>query len=209
MKPLHRTILATACALAFAAPASAITFYDVDSLGGIELQASRGIAEVSGTFDVTAAGIEGDSYDIWLPYALFPQTHSDVGGFEVGVHSAYEATFELFVRDDFDPFSAERLVVDLGGAQGAGPIEVDFGIESIGVEATLLATIDATGQLDYTITATQGDFYVDYVALTVQAELAGGPAPPAAPPIPEVGSLSAYAVGTLLTAGYVRRRRRA
>lgn len=208
MNPLHRTFLATLFALAFAAPASAITFYDIDSLDGVRLRASWGTSEIGGTFDVTAAGIEGDSFLIGAPYSLFPQLHTDAGGFEVGTHSAYEATFELFVRDDFDLFRAERLVVGLGGSQEAGPIEVDFGIESIGVEATLLATIDASGRLDYTITATQGDFFVDYVALTVEADALGSASPPAAPPIPEVGSLSAYAVGTLLTAGWVRRRRR-
>jgi len=205
MKPLHRTILTTALALAFAAPASAVTFYDIDSLCGMRLSA-RGTSEYTDTFDVTAEGIEGDAYWIGLPYTLFPQVLQDAGGFEVGTHSAIDASFEIYVRDDFD-LRAERLVVELGGVQTAGPIEVDFGIESIGVAATLLATIDASGRLDYTITATRGDFFVDFVSLTVEAVVGDASPPVNVPPIPEVGSFSAYAVGTLLVAGVTRRRR--
>jgi len=196
----NRTILASALALAFTAPASAATFYDIDGLGGIRLSAG-GASEWSDTFDVTSAGIEGDVFHVGFPYTLFPQQHTDAGGFVVGTHTAVEASFEIWVRDDFDLFRPERLVVDLGGVQTAGPIEVDFGVESVGLGATLLATIDETGRLDYTLVATRGDFRVDYVGLTVEA------LGDAAPPIPEVGSLSAYAVGTLLVAGFVRRRR--
>ena len=187
------------------AAASPVTFFDIDAHGGTKLSA-RGTSSLSDVFDVTAAGIEGDSFWIGLPYSLFPSVESDAGGFVVGTHSAIDATLELWVRDDFDPFRAERLAVTLGGLSQGTPIEVDFGVESIGVSASLLAQIDATGQLSYTLTATQGDFRVDYVGLTVIAE-AGGAAPPAGiPPVPEASAVGAYAAGVLLVAALVRRR---
>lgn len=205
MKPIHR-ILATVFVLVFAAPASAVTFQDIDSLGGVRLSAG-GTSMFADAFDLTADGIEGDAFWIGLPYTLLPRLEQDSGGFVVGTHSAVDASFEIYVRDDFDPFRAERLVVELGGSERSGPIEVDFGIESIGVSATLLATIDGAGRLAYTITATQGDFFVDFVSLSIEALEGDGASPPSAPPIPEVGSLSAYGVGTLLVAFVARRRR--
>jgi hypothetical protein len=194
--------------LVFVAPsAHAATFLDVDALGGARLS-SGGTASLSGTFDVTADGIEGDAFQIGFPYSWSGLTLQDQGGFEVGVHQTTAASVLLAVRDDFD-LRLEFMVLELASTDLSVPVEVDFGIERFGVDATLFTMIDATGRLDYEIIARRGDFRVDYAALYVQAGVASASPPASSPPIPEVGSFSAYAVGSLLVLGHVRRRRRA
>ncbi len=198
-------LFALVATVALAGPAQAATFTDIDALGGERLSA-RGDSSISGTFDITAAGIEDDSFLLWLPGNFLPTTLEDEGGFEVGTHRTVGASVLLGVRDDFD-WRREYMLVQLDDVSAAGPIEVDFGIESIDVSATLYATIDGTGQLDYEIIAQRGDFRVDFAALIVDAEArglegSGGPA------IPEVSSFAAYGVGTLLVAGAAARRRR-
>jgi len=200
------SILLLALGTGLPSAASATTFFDIDALGGVKLS-SGGNSSLAGSFDITAEGIEGDSFRLWFPYSLYPITVEDRGGFEVGTHRTVGASVLLAVRDDFD-LRLEYMLLELGSTQLAGPVEVDFGIEAFDVSATLFATIDATGQLAYEIIARRGDFRVDYAALYVEAvQVAGAPSAAPVSPMPEVGSLAAYAVGTLLVAGGIRRRR--
>jgi hypothetical protein len=198
---LKRSLLIVAACTLLASPASAIGFFDIDDMGGVKLS-SGGNSSLPGTFDITIGGIEGEVFD----FGVF--TLADQGGFIPGFHQTVGAAVLLGVFDDFDS-PLEFMMVELGNVQVTGPIEVDFGIVALGVSATLFAVIDATGQLDYEIVATSGDFHVGYTALYVAAvessASAGGPT--GVPPIPEVNALAAYAAGTLVVVAAARRRR--
>lgn len=192
-------LLVAACSLLLATPASAIGFFDIDYMGGVKLS-SDGTASLTDTFDITTEGIEGDVFDFgWF-------TLADQGGFVPGLHETVGASVLLVVFDDFDP-EPEFLMVEIGDLQVAGPVEVDFGIAAFGVSATLFATINATGQLDYEIVATRGDFHLGFAALYVEAVESSAADPAGVAPIPETNALAAYSAGLLVVAGAARFRR--
>jgi hypothetical protein len=193
-----RSLLALAACTLLATPTSAVGFFDIDYLGGVKLSAG-GSSSYTDTFDITASGIEGDSFNL----VLF--TLEDQGGFVPGIHETVGAAVLLGVFDDFDS-QLEFMVVEIGDLQVSTPIEVDFGIVGFGVHATLFAMINATGQLGYEIVATSGDFHIGYAALFVEAVESSADGPTGAPPMPEVNALAAYAAGALVVAGAARRR---
>lgn len=195
-----RSLLIVAVCTLLAAPASAVGFFDIDYLGGVKLSAG-GTSSFEDTFDITADGIEGDVFDLGF-FSL-----ADRGGFVPGFHTTVGASVLLGVFDDFD-FQLEFMMVEIGDIQVAGPIEVDFGIVAFGVSATLYAAINATGQLDYEIVATRGDFHVGYAALFVEARESGPGGPAGTPPIPEANALAAYGAGLVVVLAAARRRLR-
>ncbi|MBW2446556.1 MAG: hypothetical protein JRG83_11580 [Deltaproteobacteria bacterium] len=194
-----RSLLVLAACTLLATPASAVGFFDVDYLGGVKLSAD-GTSSYADTFDITAGGIEGDVFNLFL------FTLADQGGFVPGIHQTVGAAVLLGVFDDFDS-QLEFMMVEIGDLQVSTPIEVDFGIVGFGVSATLFAMINATGQLDYEIVATSGDFHVGYAALFVEAVESSAAGPTGAPNIPEANALAVYAAGVLVVAGAARRRR--
>ena len=153
-------------AIVFAGVANAgsMTYFDIDKLG--TKISKNGTDTLNGTFDITAAGIENDSYDIWLPYFIVPQKITDVGGFIPGQSTIASATVYFAVRDDQFFDRKEYLQVNIEG-NNQGSFKVNLAILDFDVEASLLGSLDSSGQLSYTLSSTKGDFYVDYAALEV------------------------------------------
>jgi hypothetical protein len=207
-------LLALGAALAFGAQsalAATETFFDIDSRGGAKLR-SWFNNTASGTFDITLDGIEGDSYSVGAPYFSSPRIFADVGGFEPGVHQVVSATVFIMVTDDTDRFSSEYLELELDGIGAGGRYEIDFGdVIGVDVGGTLLASINADGQLDYKVTADRGDFQIHYVALEVTAERGGvvdmpGDQTPGSH-MPEPSAALLFGIGSIFISQRLRRNR--
>jgi hypothetical protein len=126
-------------------------------LPGIHLSAAGilGVKEVDDTFDLTA------------------------DGFVPGVDTAISGTAYFDVTDYANLNSREKISIDLGSISEitSGTVEdYSFNFDSSGgsSDLTILADINADGLLNYTVTATKGDFFLDDAELQVEATVPGG-----------------------------------
>jgi hypothetical protein len=87
-------------------------------------------------------------------------------GFVVGTDTAVSGSAYFDVTDYLNPNNRDRISIDLGDMTASGQV-LDYSFASL--DLNILATIDASGMLGYTITATKGDFFVNDASLTVDA----------------------------------------
>jgi hypothetical protein len=99
-------------------------------------------------------------------------------GFVPGVDTAVAGLAFFDLTDFVDPLNRDRVSIDLGSIDPTGGGAVGdylFTFSALGGADALsiLADINADGTLDYEITATRGDFYVDGAELDVRATVPG------------------------------------
>lgn len=202
-------LAATVAAAATASNAAIEIFEDYDAVGSLictGLTCGLTPSSVAGTLDINVGAADG-GVTLSAPYFASSTTFSDADGFRPGIDTALGGTFYVALRDDGGD-GAEYVDIDLGGAffDPFGIFEVDFGIFDSGVTGTLLAQINATGQLDWDIRATNAfgtpsvarrDLIVDAVGLRVEASVV---------PLPPAAALSLLGLAGL--AGYRRMQKR-
>ena len=166
--------------LGCSADSFALTFRDIDNPGG-KIDTTTGQVEgylnattkplFSGTFNVVTADSEGP-FTIGAPYPFFARgTYAEVTGFNPDTMEATKGKITFWVKDDaFD--ESEAYSIDLGTLSGQfvdGATFASWRFDSSGLSADLLVQINETGDLDYFVTATAGDFILDYAMLEIQA----------------------------------------
>lgn len=170
-------------ALAVNVQATQIIYSDADYFGGgagtppsgIQLKSSGGTASVTGSFNFAAADGTA-SFTVGAPYASGDQgTYTSVTGF-VSPLSVVPGSmnFTLFFRDpnagaEVYAFAANDLYI------AGGPISTKFVLHLNGGDtASVDAEIDATGKLNYTISASSGEFILDAAYAEITATTDGG-----------------------------------
>jgi len=142
-----------------------------------------------------------NNYDSTFPYLgyyltswgiLGPNSLSDVfdlttQGFVVGVDEATGGTAIFDVTDYLNPGNRDRISIDLDSIQTEGGKVQDYTFATLDVG--VLASINDDGTLDYTITATNGDFFVNDAILQVDLDPAPDPAPDAASTVALLGAV--------------------
>jgi hypothetical protein len=168
---------------------------------------------VSGNFNITLSNTEFDDFST----SSSTDNLADVVGFDP-LTEQLSAARVSFLFYDLD-FNAEGIDIDLTGLVGSenqSTVTQVFIVKllTIDVNVEVLASLNADGQLDWTITASpavQGnDFYVALSRLEAILDIgstSGGPGPGGSP-VPEPGSTALLAVGTLVVARAGRSRRR-
>jgi hypothetical protein len=191
-------VLAAICAItvfSFAANAANGAIYmDTDWWLGTKLTAGQ--QGVSSAFDLVVG--DGDV--------------GDVPGFTPGTDNVGWAWVTITAHDDqlFD--ATETIQVDLGDVSGTQQhFQASFvlGVSSWPevVAGTLFGDINADGVLAYSISAANGDFYLDSANLTVKT--ASGSVPVDAAIVPEATALVVWSLlgAIALTVGWRRKRR--
>lgn len=190
------------------AQAYSADYVDIDSVWEFVSEGDS----VSGTFDITVDNLEGDDFSAIL--GGNGQNVADVVGFDPLSENVLDARVS-FLFFDLD-MTADAAVIDLGEdvlqQVVAGPQLFLLTLETIDVNVAVLASLNATGVLDWTITADpdavagENDFTVALARLEAITgdKIPDGGGPPS--PMPEPGSSVLLAVGTLLVARGIRRR---
>jgi hypothetical protein len=165
-------------ALAVSANCGAITFRDIDNPGGlIDSGQLAGYLDATtrptynGTFNLVTADSEGP-FTIGSPYPFFARgTYAEISGFNPDTMEAISGKITFWVKDD-EIDSSEAYSIDLGALNTQfveGATFASWRFDKAGLSADLLVQINETGDLDYHVTATSGDFILDYAMLEIDA----------------------------------------
>lgn len=154
-----------------ASPCSAIPFYDLDEINR----------------RLNASGSPSDRF------------HSDTfnileNGFVVGQHEVTAAFITFWLADDGDS-QGEAFNINLSDILSTSQYATFLLVGTTEVGVNLLATLNQEGILNYTVTATSGDFWLKKALLAATAnEISGSQGGGNPVPVPDLGS-------TLLLAG--------
>ena len=166
-KNIPQLLIASLSALA-SVSVSAIEFRDIDK-PGLLLSAGGSVSSYTGDFNLVTGDGDG-TFTIGAPYLFGQGTFSDVSGFDPATMDAFSGRLSLYIRDDLD-LASEAFIVDLGSLAGfiTASNFATVRYDSPGLPGEILVSINDTGHLSYTVTATGGDFILDYAMLTVEA----------------------------------------
>jgi hypothetical protein len=148
---------------------SAIEFRDIDHPNKL-LTAGGPDSSYTGDFNLISGDGDGP-FNIGSPYVFTARgTFSEAAGFDPNTMQAISGTLSLWVKDNTDT-SSDAYSVDLGSFTGftSGANFGTWRYEAPGLPVDILVAINDTGHLSYTVTATGGDFILDYAMLKVQA----------------------------------------
>jgi len=197
--------MVTLVTVLFSGSASAYTadYVDIDSVG-VWLEAGD---SVSGNFNIILG--EGDDFS----GDGSPENLADVDGFDPLTEEIFAARVSfLFFDLDSNP---EQIQIDLTGLMGTEDITTQvFFVQllTLDVDVEVLASLNANGELDWSITADPSlagnDFFVALARLEAVAATGSTGEGTGGSPMPEPGSTALLAVGTLLVARAGRSRRR-
>ncbi len=115
-------------------------------------------------------------------------------GFTPGTDTVTSAVVDLNFTDDSDWDWSEHATLDVGSNTFSW--EVDSG--EISYTLTSLMTLNASGTVDASLTATGGDFIFNTATLTAEG--------PDSAPIPEPSTMLLFGTGILSLVGFSRRR---
>lgn len=173
-----RLLVGCAAALVVSFSASAVTFRDIDH-PGILLDAS-GTQTYHGVFDLITGDVTGGVHEgpftIGAPYPLSIQgTYSEISGFDPNTMQATSGKVSFWIKDN-DTSAADGTEIytialdDIANKLATGSNFGKYKFQVSGLSVDLLMTINETGALDYYVTATEGNFILDYAMLDVQAQ---------------------------------------
>lgn len=167
--------LAVMSLLGFAAvsPAKAILFTDLNSINE-KLTANSGTSTYAGTFNIVD------------------------DGFTPGYHSVWSAAITFWLVDDFDR-EGESFTINLDGSYNTSQYTGFLLLGSTQVGIDLLTSLNTDGILNYSVTATTGDFWLKSSWLFAEATIPQG----GGERVPDNGStliLAAFALGALIIA---------
>jgi hypothetical protein len=165
------TLLAIGTAIAISSlSAKAITYTDLQTFSPALFfgPGTTGLDVFNGTFNILAQG-----YDPSLEQVI-------------------SATATFRVRDNNDA-GPEEVTISLGGAAFDSSSSFSNGAITLGgaVLGSVLLDLSANGLLAYTITRTQGDFFVDWANLTATAEYRSTPGGDNPSSVPDGGTTAA------------------
>jgi hypothetical protein len=169
---------------------------------------------VSGNFDITANNTEGDDFSILFGSGA---NVADTVGFDPASETVVGARVSFLFVDYYDS-APEVAVIDLGADAlqevVLSPQVYFLHLSSFEVDLAVIASLNETGALDWSITADSSalpsasggsDFKV---ALARLEAIVDGKTPDAGPTTPEPASSALMAVGALLVARAGRKRSR-
>ena len=142
MKPFAISMIVAALALGAVGAVNASVWTDVDAYN-VLLTAGGNPSSVQGTFNIVN------------------------DGFTPGVDTVTSAVFTVFAYDDSLFDGPEAMNVTLDNVTVGSQIDVNLILyQQFPVSAQLIGDINADGTLSYTITATQGDFFLSLAELS-------------------------------------------
>jgi hypothetical protein len=194
--------------LAAGSSVMANTFSDADSFGGlngsgnplgITLNAAGPLAgrSKSGTFDFVVA--DGTSFfQTGTPYPLTDQDpYSTVLGFLVGTDTVVDGYVALFFRDPRGGSETLTYTSSLFSQLiTSGAFTTQLHIQE-SINATVAGIIDASGNINYTITATTGSFILDGAYMEIYTKR---------PSVPDGGATAMLLGMGVLSLGAIRRK---
>lgn len=203
-------LLGVLVALALAGEASAYPadYVDIDPV----FESLSDGQSVSGNFDITLANSEGDDFSKFFVGA---ENVADVVGFDPATQEVVGAQVSFLFLDAFDQ-APEVAVIDLGvdalQQVTVSPQVFLLHLTTFEADVSVLAALNASGELDWTITADSSaaggapgtsDFIVAMARLEAIVDHKVADSVPA---VPEPSSTVLLAVGSLVVAGAHRRR---
>gem|GEM_PF-2020792 len=154
-------MLGFACLFGALSSTHAISYWDVDTYGNVEL--NQGDSK-SGTFDITGVGA-GKGYDATLHTitsgSITVRINEDVDSF-------FDYFFEFFISETAQAYVGGQIFTETFWF----PVNSQFGGS---LELAALIDLDADGLLSYTISAQQGDFRLVSARLDAEGITRQGP----------------------------------